>query len=190
MADFSIFSQRIKQLRLKMNMTQKEFANSIGTTSVTISAYENDAKKPSLDIIKEIAEKFDISMDWICGLSETSVTENRFATYADIIKIIIKLTTIKNLTVELGTSHSMHATYPDYGTSMDDVDPNPYLGLIRFDDSVITTFISEWTDMIKLKEKKTIKPDLYELWLNDKISSLNIPIDSKNQLTQAEIPFN
>lgn len=188
MADFSIFSQRIKQLRLKMNMTQKEFANSIGTTSVTISAYENNTKKPSLDIIKEIAEKFDISMDWICGLSETSVTENRFATYADIIKIIIKLTTIKNLTVELGTSHSMYATYDDY-TPMDYVDPNPYLGLIRFDDSVITTFISEWTDMIKLKEKGTIKPDLYELWLNDKISSLNIPIDSKNQLTQAEISF-
>ena len=68
MADFSIFSQRIKQLRNKMQLTQKSFAAAVGTTPVTLSAYENNTKKPSLDIVKDIAEKFDVSIDWLCGL--------------------------------------------------------------------------------------------------------------------------
>lgn len=190
MADFSIFSQRIKQLRNKMQLTQKSFAAAVGTTPVTLSAYENNTKKPSPDIVKDIAEKFDVSIDWLCGLSENSALENQYATYSDIIKIIIKLNSIENLFVELGTGHSKHAVYPDsshidYGYQ----DPNPYLGLIRFDDSVITSFITEWDEMVRLKEKGTIKDDLYELWLNDKLSSLNIPIDKKNRLTTDDLPF-
>lgn len=68
MADFSIFSQRIKQLRNKMQLTQKSFAAAVGTTPVTLSAYENNTKKPSLDIVKDIAEKFDVAIIYMTGI--------------------------------------------------------------------------------------------------------------------------
>lgn len=64
MGDFSVLAVRIKELRKIMKMTQKEFSAFVGCTAATLSAYENGSKSPSLEIIKGIAEKCHISIDW------------------------------------------------------------------------------------------------------------------------------
>lgn len=51
-----IFAERLRQLREKMKKTQKEFAEEVGSTPATISAYENATKNPSLDIVLNIAK--------------------------------------------------------------------------------------------------------------------------------------
>ena len=87
MGDFSVLAIRIKKLRTSMKMTQKEFSAFVGCTAATLSAYENGSKSPSLEIIKEIAEKCHISIDWICGLSDRQyIVKNSIWTYSDIIE--------------------------------------------------------------------------------------------------------
>lgn len=68
--ELEVFSERLKSLRLELNMTQKEFAERIGVTAAALSAYENNQKNPSIAVAKRISEKFNISLDWLCGLNE------------------------------------------------------------------------------------------------------------------------
>lgn len=90
MGNFDILAQRLKALRAKMSMTQKEFSEKIGFTQATLSAYENGQKKPSLDIIMEIAKQCHVSIDWLCGLSEQMRNDDTPQTYADVIDLLVK----------------------------------------------------------------------------------------------------
>lgn len=65
-----IFSERIKEIRNARNETQKEFAKFVNSTAATISAYENGTKNPSLEVVANIANKCNVSIDWLCGLSD------------------------------------------------------------------------------------------------------------------------
>lgn len=60
---------RVKELREMLNMTQQDFAERIEVTQSNLSNYE---KKDvlTLNILLKIAETFDVSMDWLCGLSD------------------------------------------------------------------------------------------------------------------------
>lgn len=91
MGDFSTLAIRIKELRVSLKMTQKEFLVFVGCTAATLSAYENGSKSPSLEIIKEVAEKCNVSIDWLCGLSNRIQHINTVETYGDAIRLLLKL---------------------------------------------------------------------------------------------------
>ena len=63
---------RIKQLRIKKGITQKKMADLCGITHSTYSNYENDNREPSLDVIQRIADKLDISVPDLMGISDLS----------------------------------------------------------------------------------------------------------------------
>ncbi len=90
MGDFTVLAIRIKELRSSMNMTQREFSTFVGCTAATLSAYENGSKSPSLEIIKGIAEKCNVSIDWLCGLSNKMKNDDTPQTYADVIDLLVK----------------------------------------------------------------------------------------------------
>lgn len=66
------FSERIKSLRSSLNKTQKEFANFLGIPQSTLSSYENGKINPTIDVVSEIADKCNVSIDWLCGRDVTS----------------------------------------------------------------------------------------------------------------------
>lgn len=67
-SDDNIFGERLRELRKNIyNMPQKEFAELLGIPQPTISGYESGKIKPSLEVACRIAEKCDVSMNWICG---------------------------------------------------------------------------------------------------------------------------
>jgi transcriptional regulator with XRE-family HTH domain len=74
----SIFGERIKTLRLSLGKSQKEFAEYIGIPQPSMSAYENGKNNPTIEVLINIADKCNISIDWLCGrqseiaLSDTS----------------------------------------------------------------------------------------------------------------------
>lgn len=72
MADLSVFGQRIKQLRQELGLSQREFAERVDITASALSAYEKGLKNPSVNVAINIAAKFNISMDWLCGLKKAS----------------------------------------------------------------------------------------------------------------------
>lgn len=61
---------RIKKQRLKLKWTQKKLATKLCLTPKMISFYENNQRTPPPDIIKRLAEIFNISSDYLLGLCE------------------------------------------------------------------------------------------------------------------------
>ena len=51
----SVISARLKELRTDLSLTQKEFAQKINASTVSISSYEIGAKTPSLDMLIKIS---------------------------------------------------------------------------------------------------------------------------------------
>lgn len=62
--------ERLKKWRKENNVTQKELATFLNTTQSTISAYESGKVLILTAFAYQIAKKYRISMDWICGRIE------------------------------------------------------------------------------------------------------------------------
>ena len=61
------FAERIKTLRFSLGKSQKEFAEFIGIPQPSMSAYENGKNNPTLEVLINIADKCNVSLDWLCG---------------------------------------------------------------------------------------------------------------------------
>lgn len=72
MPDTTIFGERLKQLRTKLKLSQRDFANKIGVTASALSSYEKGQKNPSVGVVTNIAAQFHVSLDWLCGISRES----------------------------------------------------------------------------------------------------------------------
>lgn len=158
MGELEIFATRIRKLRGSFKMTQKEFSEYIGVKQQTLSGYERGIMKPPLDIAKEIAEKCNVSMDWLCGLSEKTKNNDTPETYADVIDLLIKIeNTIR---------------FPHVGTET-----------IKVYDRVIQYFLNDWGKMLPLFHNGTIDSKLYKLWLEDrKKEYAHIHIDNEDEI--------
>ena len=88
MGEFEILGTRLKLLRKRLKVNQTEFSKMIGISSATLSAYETGVKNPSLAVLKNIAETCNVSIDWLCGLSDKESFSDNIKTYSDIIKIL------------------------------------------------------------------------------------------------------
>ena len=56
---------RIRELRLERDLTQKELAEKISSTSKNIWAYENSIAIPPLDVLIKLADFFQCSIDYL-----------------------------------------------------------------------------------------------------------------------------
>ena len=159
MGDFSVLAVRIKELRTSMKMTQKEFSAFVGCTAATLSAYENGSKSPSLEIIKGVAEKCHVSIDWLCGLSDKMNTTDVIKTYSDVIKLFVK---------------------SEYALKFH-VTPLS----IKMVDSVMQCFFSDWSKTLPLYRDGTIDEKLYKLWIDDKLREYeNVRIGNKDDIEE------
>lgn len=70
--DFNIekFSYRLTVLLDENNMTQTQLAKKIGTSNVTICRYLTCERIPRLDVVTKIASVFNVSLDYLLGLSD------------------------------------------------------------------------------------------------------------------------
>lgn len=66
----SILSERIKLLREELNLTQFQLAEKLGIATSSISQYESGDRIPSDDIKIKLAKFFDVSLDFLMGLSD------------------------------------------------------------------------------------------------------------------------
>ena len=60
---------RIKQLREEYGYTQQELADKLNKAKSTIAMYENETRKPSLRVLKQLSNIFNCSIDYILGIS-------------------------------------------------------------------------------------------------------------------------
>ncbi len=65
----SDLSERLKHLRKSKNLTQENFAEIIGVSRTAVAKWENGYAEPTLQNIVRISEMFDISSDYLLGIS-------------------------------------------------------------------------------------------------------------------------
>ena len=58
---------RIKELREEKDMLQDELAEAIGMTRQGVSAYETGIREPNIEKLIQIADIFDVSIDYLVG---------------------------------------------------------------------------------------------------------------------------
>lgn len=68
---------RIKKLREDFGYTQQELADKINGAKSTIAMYENETRKPSLEILVKLSEIFNCSIDYILCKSNFKNTEEQ-----------------------------------------------------------------------------------------------------------------
>jgi transcriptional regulator with XRE-family HTH domain len=60
-------SETIKELREKMGLTQKEFAERFGTAMTTVSGWETGNRTPRLEVLEKLAEFFGVTVNYLLG---------------------------------------------------------------------------------------------------------------------------
>ncbi len=65
----NIFGKRLKLLRENSNMSRLELSTQLNTSLSAISQYETGSRIPSDDIKISIAKLFNVSLDYLMGLS-------------------------------------------------------------------------------------------------------------------------
>ena len=71
------FSKRLKELRLANGETQKDLANAIEVGRTTISEYESGKIVPKQEGLLRIANHFNVSVDYLTGVSNTPATRKQ-----------------------------------------------------------------------------------------------------------------
>lgn len=62
--------KRLRALREEKNITQEELGKILGTSHVTIGRYENGERIPKLDILIDLANYFEASLDYLLFRSD------------------------------------------------------------------------------------------------------------------------
>lgn len=62
-----ILSDRIRALRIKHDLSQQDLADLLYLDRTTIAGYETCKREPSLHILIQIADIFDVSVDYLLG---------------------------------------------------------------------------------------------------------------------------
>ncbi len=61
-------SDRIREQRKRMGITQTELAKCIGGGVKTVNDYERGIRQPSYDRLLKLADLFDVSTDYLLGV--------------------------------------------------------------------------------------------------------------------------
>ena len=77
------FPKRLKELRLTHGETQRDLANAIEVGRTTISEYESGKIVPKQEGLLRIANHFNVSVDYLTGVSDNPATRKQNASDLD-----------------------------------------------------------------------------------------------------------
>ncbi|SET15274.1 DNA-binding transcriptional regulator, XRE-family HTH domain [Natronincola peptidivorans] len=86
-----MLGERIKKLREEQGLSQLEMAKVLGVGNSTMSMYESNARKPDYETLKKIADYFNVTTDYLLGLTEIPMQEQHeeiLADYPEIVSIL------------------------------------------------------------------------------------------------------
>ena len=68
----SKFSERFKSLRQSRKLSQQELADRLHTSKSSVNMYERGEREPGLEMLENIADLFNVDMDYLLGKSQTA----------------------------------------------------------------------------------------------------------------------
>lgn len=69
------FGEKVKNLRLERNLTQKQLAEIAGVAISAISSYESGNRYPSYDVLISLARIFHVTTDYLLGLDNLKTVD-------------------------------------------------------------------------------------------------------------------
>ncbi len=63
-----MFYERIKELRLSLNLNQVQFGKKINVSKQSVSNWESGYIQPSIDVLVRICKTFSVTSDYLLGL--------------------------------------------------------------------------------------------------------------------------
>ena len=69
--------ERLEELRRDKGMTQEDLAKILDVSVTTISSYERGEMFPKLVNLVKLAETLDISIDYLCGITNEEISYSR-----------------------------------------------------------------------------------------------------------------
>jgi transcriptional regulator with XRE-family HTH domain len=76
--DKNDLADRFRALRNKVDLSQKDFAQTIGVSQSVIAEIERGSREPSRSVLVAIAEKYQISLDWLLlGVGSGDVAQRK-----------------------------------------------------------------------------------------------------------------
>ena len=94
-----IFAENFRKLRKERHITQQIIANYLGITRQAIAAYEKGKREPNLKMIVKIAEFFEVSVDYLLGVSQLRLANAKII--SDNIKMIQGQKTYEELVADI-----------------------------------------------------------------------------------------
>lgn len=67
-----MISDKLCEIRSKAGLNKKEFAERLGVKYTTYNGYETGSREPASDFLILVSKKFNVSIDYIMGLTDTS----------------------------------------------------------------------------------------------------------------------
>ncbi len=161
--EISVFSQRLRESRVRAGYTQKQLAEELGISSGSVVAYEKSQKVPSIDVCVKFAIFFNVSLDWLCGLSD-DVKHYEIRTYGDAFRMLVALHRWIGVSCE----------EPQY-TETEDGDLRKIRGWsIDFGGGeTLDEAIDGWQSVKRLYDAGTIDKEIYDLWIEKQLRTLD-----------------
>ena len=66
----SKFSERLKELRIDKNLSQRALAKETGFSQAAIARWEAELQIPNIDVLIVFAKFFDVTADYLLGLED------------------------------------------------------------------------------------------------------------------------
>ena len=63
----TIFTERLKELRLKKGLTQTELGEKVGVKQNTFTNWEKGKREPSFENLIKLSDLLEVSLDWLFG---------------------------------------------------------------------------------------------------------------------------
>lgn len=73
--------ERLRQLRKSNHLTQKEIATFLGISESAYGYYEQGRNEPSIETLKKLADKYNVSFSYISGESDDPNASSIFPEY-------------------------------------------------------------------------------------------------------------
>lgn len=154
--------KKMKNLRVASGMSQKDMAAKLDLSVPSYSNYENGYSEPPMEILQKFCEILNVSVSELFGFNVPANTKSNLKTYSDILRLIISL---KKAGLNVDCS----------------VTPNKETRRLRADIIIenpqMSAMLSKWNELNDDLEKDKIDSDEYNIWLEDLMSSFNIPIE-------------
>ena len=85
------FGQRLSRLRKEKELTQSDLASRLNVTAQAVSKWENDQATPDIDILINLSELFEITLDELLGRQKQVVTYQEKPAKKDIDKMFFRI---------------------------------------------------------------------------------------------------